>query len=243
MDRLKPILVTEPEILFCDPDILVINKPAGLACHPGPRTRESVEGLLAGLQMGKRRPPVLMHRLDRDTSGCLLLARSRIGRQDIQAAFQTRKIRKEYWALVFGMPFSEGAQGVLHIRMKKVSTHAGGWRMVVADDGEEAITRYRNLGGDKASAWISLEPVTGRTHQLRVQMAHLGHPIVGDRLYARGSAGGPDLMLCARRIRLPWKGGTLDVCAPPPAHMRVRLAASGWREDEPQHQPLPGQNG
>lgn len=200
-----------PYILHCDDALIVLNKPAGLAVHPGPRTRTSLEDGLASLRLGRRSSPTIMHRLDRDTAGCLLLARTADARRWITQAFEARAIAKTYHARVVG-PL-DPAEGLIDAPLAKISSAGAGWRMLVRTDGDPASTRYRTL----ADGMIELTPETGRTHQLRVHLAHLGAPIVGDPVYGAGD--GP-LCLYARALRIPRRDGTLlTVEAPPPAHM------------------------
>lgn len=211
-----------PAILYRDDDLLVIDKPAGLAVHPGPRTPDSLEDRLDALRLGRRRRPTIMHRLDRDTAGCLALARTAEARRWLQQAFETRRVVKRYWALVAGLP--DAAEGVIDAPLRKISSAETGWRMMVDPMGERAFTRWRLLAilvQDPAVSLVELTPETGRTHQLRVHCAALGWPIVGDPVY--GAADGIYTRLFARQLILPLPdGGEADVRAAPPPHM------AGW---------------
>lgn len=169
-------------ILHCDDDLLVIDKPAGLAVHPGPRTPDSLEQWLPSLRRGPRRDPVLLHRLDRDTSGCLALARRPPAVRRIGAMFAARQIDKLYWARLDRLPATE--EGVIDMALGKVSTREDGWRMVADPAGKPASTRWRVL--DARHRLVAFMPTTGRTHQIRVHAALLGCPIEGDPVYGEG---------------------------------------------------------
>lgn len=200
-----------PYILHCDDALIVLNKPAGLAVHPGPRTPASLEDGLASLRLGRRSSPTIMHRLDRDTAGCLLLARTADARRWVTQAFEARAIAKTYHARI-AAPL-DPPEDLIDAPLVKVSNRETGWRMMVRADGDPALTRYRMLGADL----VELMPQTGRTHQLRVHLAHRGAPILGDPVYGAGE--GP-LCLYARALAVPLPDGTvLAVAAPPPEHM------------------------
>jgi 23S rRNA pseudouridine955/2504/2580 synthase len=214
--------------LYEDRDVLVLDKPMGLAVQGGSGTRRHVDGLLEALRDGEGQKPRLVHRLDKDTSGCLVIAKTRFAAMTLAKAFRSRTTRKIYWALVAGVP---------RIRQGRVST------FLAKEDGEDARMRVARHGDEGAShaltyyalvdqaaqklAWLSLKPVTGRTHQLRAHMAHIGHPIVGDPRYFDIEnwelPGGIQnrLHLLARRIVIPHPrtGQPVDVTAPLPAHM------------------------
>lgn len=208
---LHRIMDLRPYILHCDDALIVLNKPAGIAVHPGPRTPASLEDGLVSLRLGRRSSPIIMHRLDRDTGGCLLLARTADARRWITQAFEARAIAKTYRAKV-SAPI-DPPEGMIDAPLAKVSSAENGWRMVVRTDGDPARTRYHTLEDGQ----VELQPETGRTHQLRVHMAHLGAPIIGDPVY--GAGGGP-LCLYARALAIPCPDGTvLRVSAPPPEHM------------------------
>jgi tRNA pseudouridine32 synthase / 23S rRNA pseudouridine746 synthase len=176
----------ETLLLYQDKDVLVLNKPAGLACHQGPRTEQNLEALLPDLAgaLGQKRPLFLAHRLDRDTSGCLLIACGERAHKRIQQAFAARSVDKHYWAWVTGVP--NKAKGMVDAPLAKVSSAAKGWRMLVNHKaGQAAKTMWEVLETGSNESLLALSPLTGRTHQVRVHCAYLGHPIVGDRVYAQ----------------------------------------------------------
>ena len=160
--------------------ILVIDKPAGIAVHPGPGGGPDLESGFDALRFGLPHPPALAHRLDRDTAGCLVLGRHPKALRRLGALFSGGLVEKVYWAVVEGHP-SE-AEGRIETGLRKL-TRGTGWRMVVDPAGQRAVTDYRLLGADGGRAWLELRPRTGRTHQLRVHCAALGCPVVGDPVY------------------------------------------------------------
>ena len=213
-------------VLHRDDDVIVINKPPGLAVQGGTGTIRHLDGLLDALRFGASERPRLVHRLDKDTSGVLVLARSAAAAAKLAAAFRSKRVRKIYWAAVVGLP--KPRQGKIDQKIAKLPGRAGE-RMAPDDaEGERAITYYRTVAhaGDRL-AWLALEPVTGRTHQLRVHCAFIGTPILGDGKYG-GAAAQPSglpqprkLHLHARTIALPHpRGGRLAVSAELPPHMR-----------------------
>lgn len=222
-------------ILHEDKDIYVLNKPAGLAVQGGTKTHRHVDGLLIGLgaELGER--PRLVHRLDRETSGVLVIAKRRAVAAALGKLFATRTVRKIYWAGVKGVP--KPPQGRIDIALIKAAGPDGD-RVRAAEEHEEeaqrAVTHYSVI--DKAPpvmAWMSLKPSTGRQHQLRAHMAHIGHPILGDDKYEGDKdlpAAIPNrLHLHARRIVFPHpRGGTVDVTAPLPPHMQETWALFGF---------------
>ncbi len=211
-----------PALLYRDDAVLVIDKPAGLAVHAGPRGGPSLEDLLPTLQLGKKRVPQPAHRLDQDTAGCLVLGRTKPALAMLGALFAAGRARKTYWAVVRGGP--QGDAGLVQAPLLKVSTKATGWRMVVDPQGQPAATEWRVLGRGNGLAWLELHPRTGRTHQIRVHCAHLGHPILGDARYGGGAGA---LHLLARSLALPTEPA-INVTAAVPAHMRAAMAACGW---------------
>ncbi len=212
-------------ILFQSQHFVVLNKPAGLPVHPGPGGGASVEDSFPALSRRKD-GPWLAHRLDADTAGCLVVALRKQALLAAQAAFAAGSARKTYWAVVHGMP--DTTSGEVANRLQKRSTPAG-WRMAAGPDGVPARTGWRLMGqAGGRLAWLELQPWTGRTHQIRVHCAVLGHPIVGDPVYGRGD--GP-MQLLARAIALPLTP-PIAATAPAPPHMRPALLACGWRGDD-----------
>ena len=201
-------------ILLATRDVVLINKPAGLAVHPGPKTPHSLEDHLPGLAIGGF-VPVAAHRLDRDTSGCLAIARTRRGAKWLSTAFAEQKTEKIYWAILTALPAQN--EGRVVAALAKVSTAAAGWRMVVAKElgnggGRPAATGWRVL--DPALRLVEFRPETGRTHQIRVHAAHMGCPIAGDPVYGGGSG---LMRLHARALAITLPGGErLAVSCDPP---------------------------
>jgi tRNA pseudouridine32 synthase/23S rRNA pseudouridine746 synthase len=209
-----------PPVLFRDARFVVLDKPAGLAVHAGPRGGASMEDVFPLLSRRKD-GPWLAHRLDADTSGCLVVALRRAALRAAQAAFAEGRVRKTYWAVVRGAPAE--AAGTIAAKLLRVSTKSG-WRMVADANGQTAVTDWRVLGRADDIAWLELSPRTGRTHQIRVHCALLGCPVLGDPVYG----GGPGrLHLLARAIALPLEP-PVEATAEPPAHMRDALARCGW---------------
>lgn len=216
-------------LLHEDDHVLLFNKPAGLAVQGGSGLTRHVDGLLEAWRDRKGQKPRLVHRLDRETSGVLVVAKTRLAASRLAAAFRSRATKKTYWALVAGVPRPH--QGKISSWLARQRSGEIDKMMVVehgADDAAHAVTHYSVVEASGTSlAWLTLRPVTGRTHQLRAQTAHIGHPIIGDPLYFDDSdwqlPGGMQkrLHLHARRIVLPHPGGgTLDMTAPLPPHMR-----------------------
>jgi tRNA pseudouridine32 synthase / 23S rRNA pseudouridine746 synthase len=209
-------------ILFQDFHSVVLDKPAGLAVHPGPSGGPSVEDWFP--QLSRRKDgPWLAHRLDADTSGCLVIALRRAALIAAQASFASGSARKTYWAIVRGTLSADA--GSVDARLRRVSDRSG-WRMV-ADrvSGQSAVTDWHVLGRADGLTWLELRPRTGRTHQIRVHCAVLGAPIVGDERYGVGGGG---LHLLSRAIHLPLDP-PLDATAPPPPHMLAALESCGFR--------------
>jgi 23S rRNA pseudouridine955/2504/2580 synthase len=215
--------------LYEDADVLVLNKPMGLAVQGGSGTTRHLDGMLEALRDAHGQRPRLVHRLDKDTAGCLLVAKTRFAAAALAKTFRSRSARKIYWALVAGVP--KPRQGRISTFLAK-ETRADDSFMRVARHGEEgashAVTYYAVIDtAARQLSWLSLKPVTGRTHQLRAHLAHIGHPIVGDPKYFSKEnwqlPGGMQnrLHLLARRIVVPHpRGGTIDVTAPLPPHMQ-----------------------
>lgn len=188
--------------MFIDGEAIVIDKPAGLAVHPGSRTPESLEDYLRHFRFGFKRAPLPVHRLDRDTSGCLLLARNPKAHKRFQRAFENKAVTKTYLAALDGVP--EAAEGAIDLPLAKVSSAAEGWRMVTDPGGRPSLTRWRTLAVREGRAVVLFSPETGRTHQIRVHAADgLGIPISGDPVY--GGSSGP-MLLHALSIRVERDG-------------------------------------
>jgi len=290
-------------VLHRDGLMLVIDKPAGIPVHKGPKGGPNLEASFDALRFGLPRPPVLAHRLDKDTSGCLVLGRHRKATASLGLLFKHGKISKIYWAVVEGGP--EADEGVIELPLGKLNAERGWWQKP-DPQGQPAVTKWRVVGrsyassaasaslgspptcgtdspppcGDETSGarsegsgvgvhgkaarvdpppqpspargegaqravgesetsspklikltWLAMEPVTGRTHQLRVHSAAMGWPIVGDNIYGNGPRfGEPRLHLHAREISVPLSKNKppVQVVAPAPAHMQERLRACGW---------------
>ncbi len=260
-------------LLYRDGLMLVIDKPAGFAVHRGPKGGESLEDYFDALRFGLPRAPALAHRLDRDTSGCLVLGRHRKALASLGKLFKNGAIAKTYWAVVEGAPQAE--QGVIELPLGRLD-ETRGWWMKHDPDGQPAVTKWKVMGRysytspwrgevdlpqagrvgvrglaasphpDAALArgidpppagegeirtWLALEPVTGRTHQLRVHCAEMGWPILGDTIYGHAPrGGGPMLHLHAREIVVPlYKNKPpIHVVAPVPPHMQATLKECGW---------------
>lgn len=229
-------------VIHKDNDVIVLNKPAGLAVQGGTNTLRHLDGLLDGLRFDAEKKPKLVHRLDRDTSGCLVLARHPRAAAWLGDAFRDRDTDKIYWAIVVGSPRPK--IGELRSWMRKApGVHDADREMMQSalqnqDGAVHAVTQYVVLEeAAQSAAWVSLRPVTGRTHQLRFHMAEMGHAIAGDPKYKcdRPTPGGLErqLLLHARAIRLPHpSGGTLNVTAPLAPHMRKAFELLGFDERE-----------
>ena len=203
----------EDRILYIDAEAIVIDKPAGLPVDTPRAGGDSVAARAWELKLGFQREPVAMHRLDRDTSGCLLLARNPKARARFQQAFEAGTVEKTYLAVVDGVP--EGALGLVDLPLAKVSTAGEGWRMVPDDTGKSARTRWRKLAERDGKSLIEFSPLSGRTHQIRVHAARgLGTPVAGDPVYgARSDA----MLLHSWRIVIPRTNRpAIDVTAPVP---------------------------
>ena len=209
-DRYRPpVNELARRILFSDAHVLILDKPAGLAVHPGPATPHSLEAHLIHLREGFVRSPQPAHRLDRDTSGCLVLARHPKALRRLTAMFAAGEVAKTYWAMVAGAPTDD--DGVIDAPLLKVSTAADGWRMVVDPRGKAARTRFKVLSRGTTSL-VAFMPETGRTHQIRVHAQQLGTPIVGDPVYgARGT-----MLLHARHVALRYRDDGPPIAATAP---------------------------
>jgi tRNA pseudouridine32 synthase/23S rRNA pseudouridine746 synthase len=217
-------------LLYRDGLMLVIDKPAGIPVHRGPKGGASLEDDFGALRFGLPRAPALAHRLDRDTSGCLVLGRHRKALALLGKLFKNGRIGKTYWAVVEGGPAEP--EGRIDIPLGRLD-ETRGWWMKPDPQGQPAATTWKVMGRGEGLSWLALEPLTGRTHQLRVHCAEVGFPIVGDAIY--GSApreGGPILQLHSREIVVPISKNkeAVRITAPVPTHMRERLTACGWKD-------------
>lgn len=220
-------------VLYRDGLMLVIDKPPGIAVHAGPGGGPNLEAMFDALRFGWSKPPSLAHRLDRDTSGCLVLGRHPKALRKLGMLFAAGKVEKTYWAVVHGAPAA--AEGTVEQSLRKVTRRDGGWRMVPDPAGQSAVTDYRVRGRDGDLTWLELRPRTGRTHQIRVHCAGLGCPILGDPLYGPPAEPGTTLRrlhLHARAVLIPIKEGKppIAVEAAPPPHMLAALRACGFGE-------------
>jgi tRNA pseudouridine32 synthase / 23S rRNA pseudouridine746 synthase len=269
----------QARVLYRDGLMLVIDKPAGLPVHRGPKGGANLESSFDALRFGLPRPPVLAHRLDRDTSGCLVLGRHRKATASLGLLFKHGRISKTYWAVVEGGPAED--EGTIDMPLGRLNAERGWWQKS-DPKGQSAVTNWKVLGraffspppcgvetsearsqgsgvgvnhkggarvdpppqpspargegavsasGATQFTWLALEPVTGRTHQLRVHCAEMGWPIVGDNIYGNGPrVGEPRLHLHSREIVIPISKNKdpVRVSAPAPEHLRERLRACGW---------------
>jgi tRNA pseudouridine32 synthase/23S rRNA pseudouridine746 synthase len=255
----------QARVLHRDGLMLVIDKPSGLPVHRGPKGGANLESSFDALRFGLPRPPVLAHRLDRDTSGCLVLGRHRKATASLGLLFKHGKISKTYWAVVEGGPAED--EGTIDLPLGRLNAERGWWQKP-DPEGQKALTNWTVLGrgifspppcgegsgvtngvargdpppqpsparGEGATSgtrltWLAMEPVTGRTHQLRVHSAAMGWPIVGDNIYGNGPRfGEPTLHLHSRGIVIPISKNKdpVNVVAPAPSHLHERLKACGW---------------
>jgi len=221
-------------LLYRDGLMLVLDKPAGLAVHRGPKGGESFEDSFHALRFGLPRDPALAHRLDKDTSGCLVLGRHRKALEKLGLLFKQGKIDKSYWAVVEGGPGED--EGLIDLPLGRLDATRGWW-MKIDPKGLPSKTRWRVRGrGTNAAGspicWLELEPLTGRTHQLRVHCAALDFPILGDPIYGSGASPDQTLHLHARAIAIPLSKNkpAIGVEACIPEHMRENLKVCGWTE-------------
>jgi 23S rRNA pseudouridine955/2504/2580 synthase len=224
-------------VLHRDDHLIVLNKPPGLAVQGGTRSERHLDGLLDALRFGHAERPRLVHRLDKDTSGVLVIARTPAAAAFLTRAFRDKTTRKIYWALAVGRP--KPAQGRISLALAKKDGRGGERVRADPDDGKPAVTYYRvvDSAGERAS-WLALLPVTGRTHQLRAHCAAIGTPILGDPKYGGAGAqlaGAPNarrLHLHARQLSIPQpQGGILRVTAPLPPHMQQSWEFFGFAGD------------
>ena len=232
---------TRARLLYRDGLMLVLDKPAGVAVHKGPKGGASLEDDFDALRFGLPRRPALAHRLDRETAGCLVLGRHHKALEKLGLLFKQGRIEKTYWAIVEGGP--QAGRGLIDLPLGRLDA-ARGWWMKVDRDGAPAQTRWTVLGRGELDgrpiAWLALEPLTGRTHQLRVHCAAQGWPILGDGVYGTAARGerpksAIGLQVLARRVCVPIAKSKPPVVveAPAPAHMLDALFACGFAGDPP----------
>lgn len=219
-------------LLYRDGLMLVIDKPAGISVHRGPKGGASIEDYFEPLRFGLPRDPALAHRLDRETSGCLVLGRHRKALAALGKMFKNGLVGKTYWAVTEGGPAED--EGRIDMPLGKLD-ETRGWWMKPDPNGQPAVTTWTVKGRADGLTWLELHPLTGRTHQLRVHCQAMGWPIVGDPIY--GSApreGGPGLQLHSREIVVPISKNKepVRVTAPVPPHMRERLRNCGWNGED-----------
>ncbi len=244
-------------VLYRDGLMLVVDKPAGLPVHRGPKGGASLEDYFDALRFGLPRPPALAHRLDKDTSGCLVLGRHRKALAHLGLLFKHGKVGKTYWAVVEGCP--DGDEGTIELPLGRLD-ETRGWWMKPDPNGSPSVTTWKVLGrssplpegrrpepdispagpdGNMRLTWLALTPVTGRTHQLRVHCAASGWPIVGDNIYGTAQRfTGPPQLLHAREVVVPISKNKppVRITAPVPAHMQEWLRACGWNGEAPEIQ-------
>ena len=241
MPKVRQVMTMDPHmirdleamILYRDDSVIVLNKPAGLASQGGSGITVHLDGMLDALRFDGTERPKLVHRLDRDTSGVLVLARGVKPASKLATAFRGRDVEKTYWALVWGVP--DVLEGRIDLPLVRVEV-SGMSRSEPANrkdpEALKAVTGYRVVEyAGKKFAWMELQPQTGRMHQLRAHMLALGTPILGDAAYGQAFADGfaPQLHLHARRLQFPHPdGGTLTVEAPLPKHMRDSFSHLGF---------------
>jgi RluA family pseudouridine synthase len=224
-------------VLYRDALMLILDKPPGLPVHAGSGGGPTLEAGFDALKFDCAERPGLAHRLDRDTSGCLVLGRTRSALKQLGHLFGEGRVEKLYWAIVEGVP--DTPEGRIDLPLLKQDEERHSWRMKAAgpgEDGQEASTEYRVLAEGGGRSWLALRPLTGRTHQIRVHCAASGFPVAGDWIY--GGSPAPRrpkdtaLFLHARAIRVPlyWKKPPIEAEAPPPPHMRAALQQLGFSE-------------
>jgi tRNA pseudouridine32 synthase / 23S rRNA pseudouridine746 synthase len=221
-------------VLHRDASMIIINKPPGIAVHKGPGYGDNLEAHFGILRFGLPQNPALAHRLDKDTSGCLVLGRDKTALASLGQLFRKGLIEKTYWAVVVGS--IQGDSGIIDAPLARSSHEKRSWWMKVDQSGDDSITYWRVLGRADGLVWLELKPQTGRTHQLRVHCAHIGAPIAGDHVYGGDTArsAARHMHLHARTVAIPvYQKAPIVAKAPVPHHMQLLLAACGWMKDDP----------
>jgi tRNA pseudouridine32 synthase / 23S rRNA pseudouridine746 synthase len=216
-------------VLYKDEAMLVLDKPPGIAVHKGPGYGDNLEAHFESLRFGMTANPALAHRLDKDTSGCLVLGRDKPALARLGRMFKEGRVAKTYWAVVMGNIAAES--GRIEAPVMRRSHEKRSWWMKVDPMGDPAFTDWRVLGRCDGLTWLELKPETGRTHQLRVHCAHMDAPIAGDHVYGgdRSRAGARHMHLHARAISIPYDvNNPVRAMAEPPAHMHMLLGICGW---------------
>jgi 23S rRNA pseudouridine955/2504/2580 synthase len=225
-------------VLYRDDEVIALNKPHGLAVQGGTNTERHLDALLDALRFGSSERPRLVHRLDKDTSGVLVLGRTPRATAELAAAFRGKTTRKIYWAAVVGLP--KPRDGKVDLPLAKLPGRLGERVVPDEDAGKPAVTRYQTVShASNKVAWLALMPITGRTHQLRAHCAVLGTPVLGDGKYG-GAAARPEgvpeprkLHLHSRTLILPRPNGSvLKITAPLPPHMKETWRFFGFEESE-----------
>ena len=219
-------------VLYKDQDVIVLDKPAGLAVHAGPNSPDHLELYFDALRFGWADMPRLAHRLDRDTSGCLILGRHDKAIKRLGKLFEQHRVEKVYWSVCHGSP--PGERGTVDAALLKTSARGQGWRITVDPAGQPAMTDWSVKGRGEGLTWVEWRPRTGRTHQIRIHAQHLGIPLLGDAYYGPDPETATRLHLLAREVALPPLAPSkppIRVTAPPPDHMIEALRKCGWRED------------
>jgi tRNA pseudouridine32 synthase / 23S rRNA pseudouridine746 synthase len=231
VDSALPLLTADDllrRILYRDDNMIILDKPAGIAVHKARGEGQNLESMFEFLRFGLGRQPALAHRLDKDTSGCLVLGRSRKALARLGMLFSKGFVEKSYLAVVIGSP---PEHGVIAHRLARASSDKRSWVMKASPDGDEALTHFQRLAKGDGVAVLAMQPKTGRTHQLRVHAATEGFPIAGDRLYGgdRALAAARHLQLHASRITIPFdRRAPVSVEAPLPPHMEPLLTLAGF---------------
>jgi len=217
-------------VLFKDSHVMVINKPAAICVHPVARGADSLENHFEDLMFERRDVPQLAHRLDRDTSGCLILSRRKSARSKLGKLFESKLIKKIYWAVVHGRPKEN--KGIIDCYLKKVRDEKKGWHVKICKESEDkakhSITHWKVMKYFDGYTLLELKPKTGRTHQIRIHCKSIGHPIIGDWVYGPSPKDGeilPLLHLHARSVKIPFYHNEkpIFVEAPLPKHIEDKI--------------------